>query len=176
MYKFKVLAVLLILTLSLTACGSVKSSLTNDSRTEETKQETESHVVEKPEEPQVTEQETHDEVQQEEVTETSNEIRSEVKEAIDSYASFIDDYCEFLENYDSTNVLQLAQYAEMMSTYADMAVKFEAIENEDLNDAEALYYAEISLKCSQRLLETSAGITSDASDVLSGLSGLLGSP
>ena len=125
------------------------------------------------------ETETEPEKQEETVSEEKEEdtvqtgIRPEIKEAIDSYETFINSYCEFMESYDSTNLTMLAKYTELMTTYVDVAEKFEAMEDQDLNDEELKYYTEVSLRCSSKLLEASSNMTSSAGDLMSGMSDLL---
>ena len=80
-------------------------------------------------------------------------VRPEIKEFLDSYEAFIDEYIEFMENYDSTDINMLLKYTEFMSKYAEFAEKVDAIEDMDLNDAEALYYAEVTLRASQKMLK-----------------------
>lgn len=76
----------------------------------------------------------------------SDVIRPEIKEAIDSYEAFFDEYCEFMKKYEESdsNLSLMADYASYMTKYADMLQKFQAMENEDLTDAELAYYLEVS--------------------------------
>ena len=85
----------------------------------------------------------------------NNSIRPEIKEAIDSFEVFIDEYCEFMKKYseDSTSLTMLADYAKFMGKYADMTDKMDKLE-EDFTDAELKYYTEVMLRCDQKLLET----------------------
>lgn len=94
--------------------------------------------------------------------ETSNEIdentiRPEIKEAIDSFEVFIDEYCAFMVKYsesDGKDLSLLTDYASFISKLADMESKMDKLE-EDFTEAESYYYAEVSLRCSQKLLEAS---------------------
>ncbi len=88
--------------------------------------------------------------------ETSGDIRPDVKEAIDSYESFMNQYCDFMNNYDATDLSMLSEYSELMAEYATATAKFEKIEDEDLNDAELAYYLEVSNRISQNLLAVSS--------------------
>ncbi len=73
-------------------------------------------------------------------------IRPEIKEAIDSYEAFFDEYCAFMQKYQESNgdLSLMGDYADYLARYADMLQKFEAMENEDLTDAELAYYVEVS--------------------------------
>ena len=84
---------------------------------------------------------------------SSDLIRPEIKEAIDAYEVFIDEYCAFMKDYDATDISKLAEMSQLLTKEAEMAEKFEAIREKDLNDAEMLYYSEVSVRCSQKMLE-----------------------
>lgn len=83
---------------------------------------------------------------------SQNGIRPEIKEAIDGYEAFVDEYCEFMKTYNSSDVTMLLKYTELLSKEIELSEKFEEIDDKDLTDAEALYYSEVSLRCSQKLL------------------------
>ena len=87
-------------------------------------------------------------------------IREDVKEAIDSYEDFIDEYCSFMESYDAADTTKLMQYLSLLQKEVDMSEKFDALED-DLNDAELLYYSEVQLRCSEKLIEVSQKIGSN---------------
>ena len=86
----------------------------------------------------------------------NNTIRPEIKEAIDSYEAFVDEYCEFMERYDSSDTSLLSEYLELINKESEMLKKFEEIDRNGMTNAEALYYNEVSLRCSQKLLAASA--------------------
>lgn len=75
------------------------------------------------------------------------------KEAMDEYESFMDGYVDFMAKYlDSDDVLAMAvDYAKWMADYADMAEKFEAVDDGSLNDAELAYYLEVSSRVNAKL-------------------------
>lgn len=90
-------------------------------------------------------------------------IRPEVKEAIDSYEVFIDDYVDFMNKYaqNPTDFTLLTEYADYVSKAVDMGEKFDKIEEDDLTDAESLYYAEVALRCSQKMLDVAVDVSDD---------------
>ena len=88
--------------------------------------------------------------------ETNDGIRPDIKEAIDSYESFMNQYCDFMNSYDATDLSMLSEYSELMSEYVTTTAKFEKIQDEDLNDAELAYYLEVSNRVSQNLLAVSS--------------------
>ena len=83
---------------------------------------------------------------------SDSEIRPDIKEAIDSYEAFIDEYCAFMEDYNMTDLSQLAKYGTLLSKELEMSEKFNAIQDEDLTSAESIYYSEVILRCAQKML------------------------
>lgn len=65
-------------------------------------------------------------------------------------------YCDFMNSYDATDLSMLSEYSELMSEYVTTTAKFEKIQDEDLNDAELAYYLEVSNRVSQNLLAVSS--------------------
>lgn len=82
-------------------------------------------------------------------------MRPEFKEAMDSYEAFYDEYCDFMKKYkeNPADVRLIAEYADMLKKGAEMDEKFAAWEGDDLNNAEVKYYAEVSARITQKLLE-----------------------
>ena len=88
-----------------------------------------------------------------EVSTDSNSIRPDIKEVIDSYETFMNDYCDFMTKYSESDDVasMMADYADYMSKYTDMAKKFDDLENDNLNDAELSYYLEVQTRITQKL-------------------------
>lgn len=83
-------------------------------------------------------------------------MRPDFKNAMDSYETFMGEYCDFMAKYnesDGSNLSLLSDYASFLSQYAEMAESFEAWDSEDLTDAETAYYLEVQTRVSQKLLE-----------------------
>ena len=178
----RLLAMIIAAALCFSACGSTSTAVNSPAK-EETVTAPQKEETAAPEPVKEETAEPEDNEPEAEVEPEDNEpeavlidgMRPEIKDAIDSYEEFINTYCEFLENYDSTNAMMLMKYAEMMNSYSELSVKFEAMEDEDLNDEELKYYTAVSLRCSSKILEASANLTSDMSGLMSGLSDLAGS-
>ena len=87
--------------------------------------------------------------------ETTALIRPEFKSAMDSYEAFIDEYCAFMKKYseDPSDLGLLADYANYVKKYADAVKDFEALDNNEMNAAEAAYYVEVSARVSKKLLD-----------------------
>lgn len=88
---------------------------------------------------------------------TSEEIRPEFKEVLDSYEAYMDEYCLFMQKYDDSDndPAMLAQYSKMIIKYAEFSAKIDALGDEEMNDKEADYYLKVTLRVSQKLLEIS---------------------
>lgn len=101
-------------------------------------------------------EETPAEPEPEEKEEVSdNTIRPEIKEAIDAYEAFIDEYCEFMTKYaesDGSDLGLLVDYATFMGKLEDYTEKFDALED-DLTDAEYWYYIEVLNRCNEKMLK-----------------------
>lgn len=84
-------------------------------------------------------------------------VRPEFKEAMDSYEEFYDEYCDILKKYteNPSDMNLLTDYADMMTKSAEMTEKFNAWENNDLNNAELEYYLDVNNRVMKKLLEVS---------------------
>ena len=133
------------------------------SKTEEkSKKEKESSKEESKEEPskeeeslQGPEPEPEPEPEEESEEPSAAGIRPDVKEAIDAYEAFIDEYCEFvtLVSEDPTNAELMAGYLEYMVKLEEEEQKMKALDK-DLTDEEEDYYLEVLNRCNQKLTET----------------------
>lgn len=85
----------------------------------------------------------------------SEEIRPEIKEALDSYEEFFDDYCSFMKKYkdNPADLGLIADYAGYISKYADFTSKISALDDGTLNDAELKYYLEVTGRVSKKLID-----------------------
>lgn len=73
-------------------------------------------------------------------------VRPEVKEQIDAYEKFFDEYIAFMKKYKESNnaVSMAADYANFMKKYTDYMAKFENIDDKGWNDAEVAYWLEVN--------------------------------
>lgn len=85
---------------------------------------------------------------------SDNAIRSEVKKTIDTYEAFMNKYVAFMKKYSESNdtASMVKDYAEYMGKYTELVEKFNALENNNLNDSELKYYLEIQNKINTELL------------------------
>ncbi|MCD8129237.1 MAG: hypothetical protein LUD54_06635 [Oscillospiraceae bacterium] len=88
---------------------------------------------------------------------TTSEIRSDFKEAMDAYEAFYDEYCDFMKKYQEnpTDLNLLLEYTNMLNNMADVNEKFAAWESTDLNTRELQYYLEVSSRVAKKVLEIS---------------------
>lgn len=92
---------------------------------------------------------------EETITETIDSIRPDFKAAMDSYESYIKEYCDFMKNFDSnsTDLSYLSKYSALLQELQEMSEAFEAWKSENLNDAELKYYLAVTNRVNQMLLE-----------------------
>ena len=104
------------------------------------------------------EPEPESELEQEEESVSENTIRPEVKEAIDAYETFVDEYCEFMKKYsesDGTDLSILTDYFTFVSKLENYSDKMDAMED-DLTDAEYWYYIEVLNRCNEKMLKAAS--------------------
>lgn len=99
------------------------------------------------------------EVQQ--VEEKYPDIRPEFKEMLDNYEVFVNDYCDFLEQFEATDdagkLEMMNEYSEITTKYYDTAASMQEISQEDLTADEMSYYAEVMGRCSARMIQVNEG-------------------
>ncbi|WP_302392144.1 DUF6591 domain-containing protein [Eggerthella sinensis] len=80
---------------------------------------------------------------------------TDLKDAMDSYEAFIDEYVEFMEKYKSAEDASslLADYSEYMSKYADAMAKIDEIDESSLSPADLAYYSEVQTRVAEKLLK-----------------------
>lgn len=88
---------------------------------------------------------------------SANGMRPEFKAAMDGYEAFFDEYCAFMEKYNSSDnpAGMLGDYMSFMSRYTETMNKLDEIGEEELNNAELAYYTEVMARISQKLLAVS---------------------
>lgn len=110
--------------------------------------------------------ETEDSVTAEETSEPETTVESpaevdaasdgaDFRAMVDEYEAFMNEYCDFMEKYDSDsgNVVSMAvDYASMMSRYAEWAKKMDAVDESALSTEDSLYLLDAQNRINQRLL------------------------
>lgn len=83
-----------------------------------------------------------------------SEISPEFKEAMESYEAFFDEYIAFMNEYADSNdtSAMLVDYLSYLEQFSETMEKLDAIDENELTTAEALYYSEVMSRISQKLL------------------------
>ena len=84
-----------------------------------------------------------------------NGMRPEFKEAMDSYEAFFYEYCAFMKKYNSSSnpTSMLSDYMSFMSRYTETMTKLNEISDDEMNNAELLYYTEVMARINQKLID-----------------------
>lgn len=84
-------------------------------------------------------------------------IDPDFKAAMDSYEKFFDEYVDFMKKYMNAGpedvMAMMGDYADYLEQYTETMKKLEELEEEDMTAAEAAYYAEVTGRITQKLLE-----------------------
>jgi len=83
-----------------------------------------------------------------------NEISQDLKDFLDSYERFVDEYCEFMKNYNASDLSMLTRYTALIQKELDFAETVEKLDDEEMTTAEALYYSEVMLRCSNKMIQS----------------------
>lgn len=82
-------------------------------------------------------------------------IDPQFKETMDEYEAFFDEYIALMEKVEKADTMEymdlLDEYMEYLEQYTVVMEKMAALEDEDMNTAEALYYAEVTGRIYQKL-------------------------
>lgn len=84
-----------------------------------------------------------------------NGIRPEFKKSMEAYEAFFDEYIEFLNAFkqDSTSLSMITKYAEFMAKYEKAMSEMDAINEDELTDAEDKLFLETQLRINNKLAE-----------------------
>lgn len=158
----KIFVLLMIMTIILSGCSSgrrtskvTESSEKDDVKTtiSQDKENTSETISADESEPEQEFEEVVEEVVEEE---TNSTIRPDVKEAIDAYEDFVDEYIEFMKKYEDSNgtdLTLLVDYTKFISNLEEYTDKMEALEK-DMTDAEVAYYLEVMNRCNEKMIKS----------------------
>lgn len=87
----------------------------------------------------------------------NNGIRSDFKNAMDSYEKYMDEYIIFMNklNDNPSDAELLMEYTKVMKKYNKAMNDFDKWKDNNLNDAETQYYIEVQTRVNQKLTEAS---------------------
>ena len=87
----------------------------------------------------------------------NNSVSPDLKETMDSYEAFMDEYIDFMKRYqesdDTTSLLQ--DYTNYMAKYSDFMQKVNKLDTSKMSAADSAYYLEVTTRVSKKLLEAS---------------------
>lgn len=85
------------------------------------------------------------------VTDSSG-VSIEMKEFMDSYESFVDEYVEYMENYDPNDPwAAIGSSSTMLAKYSEWAEKLDTLNEDDWSAKDWAYYEEVTLRCASKL-------------------------
>lgn len=86
---------------------------------------------------------------------SSDGIRPEFKQVMDSYEEFFNEYIAFMKKYETSDNSfgMLTDYLEFMTQYMETMEELENMDTDDLSSDELLYYTEVMLRINQKLYE-----------------------
>lgn len=87
---------------------------------------------------------------------SGTDASSDFRAMVDEYEAYMNEYCDFMEAYNSdpNNVVAMAsEYADMMSQYGEWASKMEAVDESALSAEDNQYFIDAQTRINQRLLE-----------------------
>lgn len=95
--------------------------------------------------------------QQEQNQAQSGGVTPAVKEAMDSYESYMNKYCDFMEKYNKEGApaSMLTDYLSMLKEYNGMTKKIDDMDQSSWSDADTQYYLEVMNRVNQRLASIS---------------------
>lgn len=80
-------------------------------------------------------------------------VRPEVKDALDAYEAYMNEYCDFMKNYNAAEdqaSLMLGYFA-ILEKYSLAADKLSELDDIELTEAEAAYYLEVTTRVLARM-------------------------
>lgn len=82
-------------------------------------------------------------------------IRPEIKEAIDSYEAFMNEYYDFMVKFNENpgDLTLLTEYTDYITRYTEAMDKIDDIGEKDLTDPELVYYMDTIDRVNKKLLE-----------------------
>ena len=86
--------------------------------------------------------------------EVSDEVSPDLREVLDSYEAFMDEYIDFMQKYkDSDDITgMMNDYMTYMQKYSNLVSKINAMDTNKMSAADAAYYLEVTARVSQKLL------------------------
>lgn len=98
-----------------------------------------------------------------EASKDSNAVDPKLKEFLDSYEAYMDEYIAFMKkmNDDPTNVELLAEYSKILVKYNDFAKAIEKYDTEKMSPADSAYYLEVMARVNKKLMDANVQIANN---------------
>lgn len=88
---------------------------------------------------------------------SSGEVSVDLKEWLDSYEAFVDEYVEFMKNYQESGdaMSMLSDYTDYMQRYSEFLDKANKLDTSKMSAADYAYYIDVTTRISKKILEVS---------------------
>lgn len=83
-------------------------------------------------------------------------LRPKVKDALDAYEAYMNEYCDFMKNYNAAadKSAWMTGYFAILEKYSIAMDKLSELDEIELTDAETAYYLEVTTRVLARMSET----------------------
>lgn len=117
--------------------------------------ENEAEEIQETEETKETTEETKETTAEKKKEKSGDEVSADFKETMDEYEAFMNDYVDFMKKYENSDdtASMLVDYGEMMTKYAEFTDKIDAIDEDELSDADYAYYIKVTGRVTEKLSE-----------------------
>ena len=87
----------------------------------------------------------------------SGKVSPDFKEMMDEYEDFFDEYIAFMEKYENSSdtASMMTDYAKFMGEYSEYMEKIEAVDQDELSDADLAYYLKVTSRVNEKLADAS---------------------
>lgn len=88
---------------------------------------------------------------------SAGDVTPEFKESMDSYEAFMNEYIEFIQEYQESgySASMLSDYTSIMAEYAEFALKLSEVKEDELSEADLQYYLEVTSRVEEKALAAS---------------------
>lgn len=90
--------------------------------------------------------------------EDASGVDPDFKEYMDSYEKFMNEYCDFMESYNSADATQLLKYTQLVAEYAEYTSKVDSYNEDNLSTEDYQYFVDVTARVDKRLLEVAGSI------------------
>lgn len=86
-----------------------------------------------------------------------DEVTPELKEFLDGYETFINEYIDFMKKYSSASsndtITMLSDYLDIMARYAEFVDEIDKYDTNTMSTADVAYYLDVTNRCTKKMLE-----------------------